>query len=93
MQNIDIKMSWLCFVYKLLGNDIRRNRMAYKSKLCADIHSLDEAGTNRDHTIFHNYHFELLYSKKVSWFSQMKLFCTLLVTNKYILLVFFFAVF
>ena len=48
--------------------------MAYKSKLRADIHSLDEAGTNRDHTIFHNYYSELLYSKKVSWFSQMKLF-------------------
>ena len=65
--------------------------MAYKSKLCADLHSLDEAGTNRDHTIFHNYHFELLYSKKVSWFSQMKLFHTLSVipyatyTNKYTL--------
>ena len=42
--------------------------MAYKSKLRADIHSLDEAGTNRDHTIFHNYYSELLYSKKVSWF-------------------------
>ena len=55
--------------------------MAYKSKLCADLHSLDEAGTNRDHTIFHNYHFELLYSKKVSWFSQMKHFYTLLDTN------------
>ena len=55
--------------------------MAYKSKLRADIHSLDEAGTNRDHTIFHNYYSELLYSEKVSWFSQMKLFCARLVTN------------
>ena len=53
--------------------------MAYKSKLRADLHSLDEAGTNRDHTIFHNYYSELLYSKKVSWFYQMKLFCTLLI--------------
>ena len=57
--------------------------MAYKSKLCADLHSLDEAGTNRDHTIFHNYHSELLYGKKVSWFSQMKHFYTLL--DKYTL--------
>ena len=77
-----LKMIWLCFIYKRLGNDIWRNGMAYKSKLRADIHSLDEAGTNRDHTIFHNYYSELLYSKKVSWFSQMKLFCTLLVTNR-----------
>ena len=59
-------MIWLCFIYKLLGNDIWRDRMAYKSKLRADLHSLDEAGTNRDHTIFHNYYSELLYSKKVS---------------------------
>ena len=57
--------------------------MAYKSKLRADIHSLDEAGTNRDHTIFHNYYSELLYSKKVSWFSQMKLFLYPISYNPY----------